>query len=123
MEKSKLTIAKSLSNTLQEEEPTPSTEEEVIRCENEEFISNHIRKICKYDFGRKHRMPATYESKFSAPSPATRLAPSSLVRSQIALPKIPGSLSSVRLPLAANQAVPVTYPPATFDNTSGWPAA
>ncbi|MCJ1422270.1 hypothetical protein MMC29_000150 [Sticta canariensis] len=133
--------AKSLFHTLQEKERTPWTEEELIRCESEDFISSHIKNLLKYDFGRNPRIHSTYASisspprpatKFApppaarfapplatrfAPPPATRLAPSPTVRSTIAYPRLSRSLPKVRLPLASNQAVPEAYPLAHTSTT------
>ena len=46
-------MAKSLYNTIQEENPTPWTEEEITRCKDKEvFISRHITHLIDTDFGR-----------------------------------------------------------------------
>ena len=58
----KVTISRSLFNTLQEETPTPWTEEEVTRCKTKEpFTSFHVLHLIETDFGRK--------PKWTVPSP------------------------------------------------------
>lgn len=64
LKQSRTSIAKSLHNTLLEEEATPWTEEEVKRCyDNEKFSSNLIDSLFETDFGRS---PRTYGVAFKS---------------------------------------------------------
>lgn len=97
VERSRLTIAKSLFIVLQEEELTLWTEEESLRCKEERFISYHIDDLLKDDFGRNPLVHSTYASISSPPPLTTKLASSPIVRSPIAHPRIPGALSNLPL--------------------------
>ena len=89
VEKSRLTIAKSLFNTLQEEERTPWTEEEVLRCmPNEEFISHHIKSLLKTDFGRNPRAHSIYKLAHSSLRPATGVVQSPTIQPLKAYPRL-----------------------------------
>ena len=78
--------------------------------EREVHLQPHQKFI--HGFGRNPRVHSTYTSISSPPPLATGLAQLLTVRSPIAYPRLPESLSNVRLSSGLNQAVPGTYPPA-----------
>lgn len=68
----KITVAKSLFNTLQEEHPTPWTEDEIKRClDDEEFTSYAIQRLLETDFGRNPKIYTVYTPRDSTPQATT----------------------------------------------------
>ena len=99
--RARTSIAKSLFNTLQEQNPTPWTEFEIMECKDNEGISScHIENLLKTDFGRK---PTVYSTPHAPPVPPVRLQTSILGHRMQALP-VPPQVAVAPMP---QQAPPV----------------
>ena len=93
IEKSRTTIARSLFNALQEEEPTPWTEAEIIACEEkEEFASYQISQLINSDFGKKPQ-------KSCALTPASPTGPPSVATSPTLGPLAPAPANTSIYPI------------------------